>query len=315
MCVKTPHRRIPSLRDSVQHLLRKCICYWQALSSGQTWRLHDSGFGCQIVPCAWERRSLFSGIVHEAKSPPVLGTTADLGHFGATNRTDSFSSLILQSMQADVSLEERHTCVLSASCELVHPLPGESVWVNKTAGSECSPPMRRDPPTVKTQTWQLLLQGAWWAHTAERADFFSGSSLALGAAFLLRETASGMQLRFQCRWPAVSVRAGSLALRALMALRLRLSWSHRRLMFMPNSSWRGLWSSHMLRWKGARTRRWFHTGALWQEVANGLRLLLRFNKALRECFHRHSEKTWGIHGKGYLLQVLQLVQSQLQVTI
>ncbi len=180
MCVKTPHGRIPSLRDSVQHVLRKCICYWQAPSSGQTWRLHDSGFGCQIVPCAWERRSLFSGIVHQGatKSPPVLGTTADLGHFGATNRTDSFSALILQSMQAEVSLEERHTCVLSASCELVHPLPEESVSVNKTAGSECSPPMQRDPPTVKTQTWQLLLRGAWWAHTAERADFFSGSSLA-----------------------------------------------------------------------------------------------------------------------------------------
>ncbi len=142
-----------------------------------------------------------------------------------------------------------------------------------------------------------------------------GSSLALGAAFLLRETASGMRLRFQCRWPAVSVRAVSLALRALMALRLRLSWSHRRLMFTLNSSRRGLWSSHALRWKGAGTRRWFHTGALWQEVANGLRLLLRFKKALRECFHRHSEKTWGIHGKGCLLRVLQLVQSQPQVTI
>ncbi len=240
----------PSLRDSVQHVLRKCICYWQAPSSGQTWRLHDSGFGCQIVPLCLREKVFLQCIVHQGatKSPPVLGTTADLGHFGATNRTDSFSALILQSMQAEVSLEERHTCVLSASCELVHPLPEESVSVNKTAGSECSPPMQRDPPTVKTQTWQLLLRGAWWAHTAERADFFSGSSLArlwvLGAAFFLRETASGMRLRFQCRWPAVSVRAGSLGLWALMALRPRLSWSHRRLMFTPNSSRRGMWTSH-----------------------------------------------------------------------
>ncbi len=131
-------------KDSVQHALRKCICYWQAPSSGQTWRLHDSGFGCQIVPCAWERRSLFSGIVHGGATSisTSSGNHGWLGHFGATNRTDSFSSLILQkTRKAEISLEERHTCVLSASCELVHPLPGESVSVNKTEGSECSPLM------------------------------------------------------------------------------------------------------------------------------------------------------------------------------
>ncbi len=177
--------------------------------------------------------------------------------------------------------------------------------------------------TVKTQTWQLLSplatgRGAWWAHTAEQANFFSGSSSVLGAAFLLRETASGTRLWFRWRWPAVSVRAWSLALQALMTLRPRLSWSQRRLMFAPNSSRRGLWSSRSLRWKGAETRRRFRAGALWQEVANGLRLLLRLNKALGERFHRRSEETWGIHGsvqKGRLLRVLQLGQSQPQVTI
>ncbi len=89
--------------------------------------------------------------------------------------------------------------------------------------------------TVKTMTIAL-------APCKQRSEQTSSvARLHLSAAFLLRETASGTRLRF--RWSAVSVRAGSLALRALIALRPRLSWSHRRLLFVPNSSRRGFWSS------------------------------------------------------------------------
>ncbi len=94
--VKMPRRRSPRLRDSVQHALRKCICYWQAPSSGQTWRLwiwvpYHSLCWREEVSLHWDSPQGATSI------PTSSGNHGWLGHFGATDITYYFSSLILQS--------------------------------------------------------------------------------------------------------------------------------------------------------------------------------------------------------------------------
>ncbi len=96
MCIKTPRRRSPRLRDSVQHALRKCICYWQAPSSGQTWRLwiwvpYHSLCWREEVSLHWDSPQGATSISTSS------GNHGWLGHFGATDITYYFSSLILQS--------------------------------------------------------------------------------------------------------------------------------------------------------------------------------------------------------------------------
>ncbi len=96
MCIKTPRRRSPRLRDSVQHALRKCICYWQAPSSGQTWRLwiwvpYHSLCWREEVSLHWDSPQGATSI------PTSSGNHGWLGNFVATDITYYFSSLILQS--------------------------------------------------------------------------------------------------------------------------------------------------------------------------------------------------------------------------
>ncbi len=133
--------------------------------------------------------------------------------------------------------------------------------------------------TVKTQTWQLLSppatgRGGWGGEHTLRSE--RTSSVAR-----LRRWMQLSSSKRQHQEHGFNSGAGGppfLVLRALMALRPRLSWSHRWLMFAPNSSRKGMRSYRALRWGGAGTCRRFLADALWQEVANGLRLLLRFNE-------------------------------------
>jgi hypothetical protein len=66
------------------------------LSKGHRWRLHNSGWGCQILPSAWERRSLLSRIGQRAvgSSGTILGNQHLFCQSGALSRTEHLFSLI-----------------------------------------------------------------------------------------------------------------------------------------------------------------------------------------------------------------------------
>ncbi len=55
-------RRCPHLRKHVEHMIMQGAQLLWYTRSNQTWRLHNSGFGCHTKPLTWDSRSFLMGI-------------------------------------------------------------------------------------------------------------------------------------------------------------------------------------------------------------------------------------------------------------
>ncbi len=91
--IEASRRRWSSPRNNIYHTLWKV---WRLPSRGQRCSAHSSGWGCQIVLFAWERRSRLRWMGHRA-AVSSRDSSANQCWFlrsGATNRTLCFCSLI-----------------------------------------------------------------------------------------------------------------------------------------------------------------------------------------------------------------------------
>lgn len=99
-------------------------------SRSHTLRAQHSGWGCQIIPFAWERRSFLRGIDHGAAASIFInsGNPVWVRQRGATKRTMHLSSLIHLMTQWSSAKGEKHRGGGWANRGPAHPCPLKRIF-------------------------------------------------------------------------------------------------------------------------------------------------------------------------------------------
>ncbi len=146
-----PRRGCPYLRTHVEHVkMQGAQLLWYPRSS-QTWRLHNSGFGCHTKPLTWDSRSLMTGIrFDQGGATSSSARSRDqgwFGQFGAVSITEAPSFMIVHNTSGNILIGGNAYSLAAGQCEVcTSTFSGE--WDGAKNSRQCAFSRRTDPPPL-----------------------------------------------------------------------------------------------------------------------------------------------------------------------
>ncbi len=153
-------RGCPHLRKHVEHVRMPDAQLWY-LRSSQTWRLHNSGFGCHTKLFTWDSRSFLMSIGQGGATSSSVrsGDQGWFGQFGAVSITEAPSSLIVHNTSGNILIGGNAYSLAAGQCDVcTFPFSGEWDGGRRTVGNAHSrswwtypPPLSRTGPNHPTR--------------------------------------------------------------------------------------------------------------------------------------------------------------------